>query len=134
MGDLWFCRDTPEMTSPHTPQENEVVERGFAIVRNRAIAMMNGLDLDKDIKGKLWAEALNTSTYLVNITACNPNKLESSHGKMFRDKAITLKQLKTFGCIGYVTNRHNIGKFENKATKCYMIGYSQVCRYEYAYR
>ncbi len=116
---------TPEMTSPHTPQENGVVERGFAIVRNRAIAMMNDLDLDKDIKGKLWAEALNTSTYLVNITACNPNKLESSHRKLLGEKAITLKHLKTFGCIGYVTNRLNKGKFDNKATKCYMIGYPQ---------
>ncbi len=110
------------MTSPHIPQENGVVEREFAIVRNRTIAMMNDLDLDKGMKEKLWAEALSTSTYLVNLTACGPNRLESSHRRIFGEKAITLKHLKIFGCIGHVTNRQRRGKFENNAIKCYMIG------------
>ncbi len=79
-----------EMTAPNTSQENRVVERGFATVRSRAIAMMNDLDQDIDLKEKLWAEALNISTYLVNITECSPNKMESNNQKIFGEKAVML--------------------------------------------
>ncbi len=88
-----------EMTVPNTSQDNRVVERGFTIVRNRAIAMMNDLDQDIDLKEKLWAEALTTSTYLVNITECSTNWMESNHRKMFGEKAIIL----FFYCSRYVS-------------------------------
>eukprot|EP01084_Bolivina_argentea_P110499 197285_1 len=86
------------MTVPNTSQDNRVVERGFTIVRNRAIAMMNDLDQDIDLKEKLWAEALTTSTYLVNITECSTNWMESNHRKMFGEKAIILFFTVLDGC------------------------------------
>ncbi len=39
-----------EYTAPNTSQQNGVAERDFAVIRQRAVAMMHDLDLDKEIK------------------------------------------------------------------------------------
>ncbi len=61
-----------EYTTPNTPQQNGVVERSFAIIRQRAVAMMYDLNLKKAVENLLRAEALSTSTLLTNITANAP--------------------------------------------------------------
>ena len=42
-----------EFTAPHTPQHNGVVERGFVIVRQRALAMMLSAKLTDEYQGLL---------------------------------------------------------------------------------
>ncbi len=56
------CGIKMEWTAPNTPQENGVVERGFAIVRQRAVAMMAQVSLEDNTKQTLWAEVLSTAT------------------------------------------------------------------------
>ncbi len=55
-----------EFTAPNIPQQNGVVERGFAMIRQRAVAMMHGVKISKGLRKLIWAEALNTLTTLVN--------------------------------------------------------------------
>ena len=55
-----------EFTAPHTPQHNGVAERGFVIVRQRALAMMLSAKLTDEYQGLLWAEAVHTATRLTN--------------------------------------------------------------------
>ncbi len=72
-----------EYTAPHTPQHSGVVERRFAVVRQRAVAMMHNIKINEDLKKLIWAEALNTSTTLVNITVSSSNEMRSSHSLMY---------------------------------------------------
>jgi transposase InsO family protein len=55
-----------EFTAPHTPQHNGVAERGFVIVRQRALAMMLSAKLTDEYKGLLWAEPRSTCSYTFN--------------------------------------------------------------------
>ncbi len=64
-----------EWTSPNRPQGNGVVERGFAMIRQKAIAMMSEVDLDSQTKQTLWAEAISMATMLNNYVVNKPNEL-----------------------------------------------------------
>ena len=55
-----------ECTAPHTPKHNGKVERGFAVIRERAVAMMIDAKLAPEFQKQLWAEAVNTATKLSN--------------------------------------------------------------------
>ncbi len=85
-----------EWTAPNTPQENGVVERRFAIVRQKVIAMMSQVDLENDMKQMLWAEALATATTLNNITVNKPNEFQSSYVMFFGKDPHQLDHLRTF--------------------------------------
>jgi hypothetical protein len=60
---------TVEYTSPHTPQQNGVVERAFPSILGRVRAMMLGAKFDRNMKERMWAEAINTATLLDNATS-----------------------------------------------------------------
>jgi hypothetical protein len=61
-----------ELTPPHSPQFNRVVERVvFVTLRDRAHAMMLGARLDEEHQGRLWAEAVHAATRLHNAV---PNR------------------------------------------------------------
>ncbi len=114
-----------EYTAPNTPQQNGVMERGFVIIRQRAVAMMHYLNLDEEEKKLLWAEALPTSTLLTNIATNISTDMQSSYTKMFEGETPKiLKFLKTFGSKCYATIRYKRGKYEGRAKYCFMVGYA----------
>ena len=45
-----------EFTSPHTPQQNGIVERDFAFLYGRVRAMLNQAELTWTMREKMWAE------------------------------------------------------------------------------
>ena len=99
-----------ECTAPYTLEQNGVVERAFASVRNRGYAMMIDARLTKAAQGQLWSEAMDAATSLANITASSTH--ETTAYKMFYNKKPTVyADLQPFGRIGYVTKRN---KIENK--------------------
>ena len=56
-----------EYTAPGTPQQNDLVERVFETVMERARAMMNHAGLTMAERQQLWCEAPQTTTLLDNI-------------------------------------------------------------------
>jgi hypothetical protein len=60
---------TLEVTAPHIPQQNAVVEWRNVILKQRAGAMMIAANLVKSIQELLWHEAVNCANDLENITA-----------------------------------------------------------------
>jgi hypothetical protein len=71
-----------EYTAPNTPQQNGVVERKFATIRDRSCAMMYNAGWDDATQGQLWAESVNTGEFQTNIVSksrnvISPNKLYS---------------------------------------------------------
>ena len=60
-----------EYTSPHTPQQNGIVEKGFDIMYDKVRCMMNHANLPHHLKISLWSECCQTVTYLSNITVAS---------------------------------------------------------------
>ena len=44
-----------EITSPHTPQFNGVVERAFATIKTKATACLSWREVDEENRASLWA-------------------------------------------------------------------------------
>ena len=49
-------------TTPHTPQQNGVVERLYRTITEMARAMLE----HRNVPRKYWAEAISTAVYLLN--------------------------------------------------------------------
>ena len=60
---------TMEMTAPHCPQQNRVVERSFATCRDRAYASMYCAKFSLETQNTLWPYAVN---YVTRLTNCLP--------------------------------------------------------------
>jgi hypothetical protein len=56
-----------EFLGPRTPQRNGKVERKFQNFYGRIRAMLNGADLEGELRDKIWAECVMNVTYLSNI-------------------------------------------------------------------
>ncbi|MFM5988005.1 MAG: reverse transcriptase domain-containing protein [Sphaerospermopsis kisseleviana] len=114
-----------ELTPPHSPQFNGVVERKFVTLRDRAHAMMLGAHLDEEHQGQLWAEAVYTATRLHNAV---PNRVGKAPDELWYGKdggPKILNNLVQWGRIGYVTNRLKQPKLTPKATKMVCMGYAK---------
>ncbi|CAM9887516.1 unnamed protein product, partial [Chrysoparadoxa australica] len=116
-----------EYTASNTPQQNGVVERAIATVRRNAVAMLEASEFTADEKGKLWAECINTATYLVNVGPCASNSDHSSRWRSFHgERPKILQYLRKFGGVGFVTDRQRIkSKMGRKAHRCFMVGYAK---------
>jgi hypothetical protein len=56
-----------ETTIPHTPQQNGKAERGNRTIEEKITCLLQDANgIDESERGRYWAEALNTTTYLIN--------------------------------------------------------------------
>jgi hypothetical protein len=114
-----------ELTAPHTPQQNGVVERRFVVLKQRALAMMIAADLTKQARELLWCEAVNCANDLENISASTVRNVfpaEMMPGKMSK----LYPMLQPFGRIGYVTIRKKMkATWKEKSVKHVMVGYAK---------
>ena len=113
-----------ELTAPHTPQTNGVVERKFVTIRDRAQAMMLGARLDDEHQGKLWAEAVSTATRLHNAVPNRMHATKCPDELWYGEKPRILDHLVQWGRIGYVKERGPIKKLDVKSTKMVCMGYA----------
>jgi hypothetical protein len=72
-----------------------------------------------------WAEAINTATYIRN--RCISRALNDKHTtleEIWTGRKPNVKHLRIFGCDAYMITNEYRHKFEPKATKCILVGYS----------
>jgi hypothetical protein len=62
-----------EFSGPRTPKRNRKVERKFQTLYGRIWAMLNGADLEGELRDKIWAECVMNVTYLSNIISTKSN-------------------------------------------------------------
>lgn len=116
-----FCKNqgiTRHHTIKGTPQQNVVAKRMNRTLLEKAHCMLFIAGLPK----KFWAEAVNTTCYLVNrspSTAIECKKPE----EVWSGKSIDYSCLRIFCCPAYA--HVNDGKLEPKAKKCIFLGYGQ---------
>ena len=83
-----------EFTSPGIPQQNDMVERGFATLYSRMCAMMRHIGLHENFKNGLWPEWAATETKLERIMV-NPHKEKCAYEKFYGKLPDYAKYLRT---------------------------------------
>ena len=85
--------------------------------------MMNAANLKGDIRGKLWAEGVRTST-MIDVILTNTGDI-SPYTKFFDHQPKYFSKPRTFGEMGILKkNKKMFSKLENKGQSCMFVGYS----------
>ena len=87
-----------EFTARGTPQQNGKLERKLRTLWGRTKAMMNAANLKGDIRGKLWAEGVRTST-MIDVILTNAGDT-SPYTKFFDQQPKYFSKPRTFGEMG----------------------------------
>ena len=104
-----------DMTPPHTPQYNGVVERALGLLRDKTLALLRGMAV-------VWTEAMNYACEMSNhctTTSLNPgvspDKLWVGHRPMF-------DYLILFRTVEYLRRPEPEYKLAPRGAKCIMLG------------
>ncbi|BES91891.1 Hydra magnipapillata [Nesidiocoris tenuis] len=109
------------LTMPYTPQQAGCVEREHRTVVEMARTLMHCYE--GIIPQKLWAEMINTSTYILNISGKSSIEHKSPYEVWFSKKP-NLKHLRIIGCPCYVhTPKQLRKKMDRKSEKGILVGY-----------
>ena len=105
----------------YTPEQNGVAERMNRTLVESARSMIHAQGLGQEY----WAEAVVAAAYIRNRVISR-----STYGKspyhLWYGKKPTVRHLRVWGCIAYAHVAHEKrSKFDAKAVKCVMIGYSE---------
>ncbi|KAK1410403.1 hypothetical protein QVD17_36940 [Tagetes erecta] len=103
----------------YTPQQNGIVERKHRHLLNTARSLMfqGGLPIS------MWTESVLTAAYLINRTPSSVLNGRTPYELLFGSKP-SLKHLRNFGCLVFSTNLNPENKFDKRAVKCVLLGYS----------
>ncbi|KAE8725329.1 hypothetical protein F3Y22_tig00008957pilonHSYRG00078 [Hibiscus syriacus] len=118
-----FCKKEcikRQFTVANTPQQNGVAERMNRTLLERTRAMLRDACLEKSF----WAEAVNTTCYLVNQAPSTAIELKTPM-EMWTGKPVDYSNLHVFGSIVYVMyNAQEISKLDPKSRKYKFLGYA----------
>lgn len=116
------------MTAPYTPQQNGAYER-----ENRTIVEMARTlkfsNPEIEFPAFLWAELVNTATYILNRTGISSVEDTSQHELWF-GKRPRIRHMRIIGssCYAHVPIQKR-KKMEKKAVKGFLIAYNDDERY-----
>jgi transposase InsO family protein len=114
-----------KFSGPRNPQTNGKVERKFQTLYGRVRAMLNGANLEDELRDKIWAECVMIVTYLSKIISTKSN-LKSPFELLYGEKSILHDNLKIFGEVRVVTTKDKIqAKLSNRRTTCMFVGYTE---------
>ncbi|KAL2653778.1 hypothetical protein R1flu_021906 [Riccia fluitans] len=112
---------TRHLTTFYTPEQNGVAEQLNRTLLERARSMLSHSSLPPEF----WAEVVNTTAYLVNLSPCSAVQLKTPF-ELWHKRVPNYSRLRVFGCVAYAhTPRENRTKLDPKAKKWYFIGYQQ---------
>ena len=123
-----FCNEeriVHNFSSPRTPEQNRVVER-----KNRTLVEMARTMLSKNgLPRYFWAEAVNTSCYIINRAMVRPLSRKTPY-ELFKGKRPSITHFKVFGtkCFVHMNDKRDIDKFEAKSEPEIFFGYSATSR------
>ncbi|MBW0494152.1 hypothetical protein O181_033867 [Austropuccinia psidii MF-1] len=86
------------LSPAETPQHNGFAERSNRTILEKARCLLGGSSLPNSY----WAEAINTSIFLCNITP-TPSWHNNSPHVLWRNTPPRIKRLKTFGCLAIIS-------------------------------
>jgi hypothetical protein len=81
--------------------------KGSFKLHGRILAMLNGVDLEGELRDKIWVERMMNVTCLSKIISTKSN-LKSPFELLYAEKATLHDHLKIFGEVGVVTTKDRI--------------------------
>src|SRR4029078_5287093 len=110
-----------ETSAPYTPEQNGVAERMNRTLVESARSMIHAQGLGQEY----WAEAVVAAAYMRNRGISRSTDGKSPH-ELWYGKKPTVRHLRVWGCTAYAhVAQEKRSKFDAKAVKCIMIGYSE---------
>ena len=110
-----------EVSVPHSPEQNGVVERMNRTLMESARSMLSHAGLSN----RYWAEAVATAAYIRNRTPTAAFKEEQTPYERWYGKRPNVSHLKVFGCMAFAhipdAQRQ---KLDKKSEKLRFVGYS----------
>jgi transposase InsO family protein len=98
-----------QSSSPYVPPQNGVVER-----KNRTLVEMARTMLDEHrTSRKFWAEAINTTCYVLNWIFLRAFMKKSSY-ELMHGRTPKVSHLRVFGCKCFILKQGNLDKFESR--------------------
>nr|GEV30291.1 retrovirus-related Pol polyprotein from transposon TNT 1-94 [Tanacetum cinerariifolium] len=111
-------------SSPCTPKQNGVAEKGFKTLIEAARTMLNSVNLPK----QFWGEAVNTACYTQNRSII-VKRHEKTDYDVFRERPPDISDFHVFGCPVHIhKHRDHLGKFDAKADDGFFLDYSLVAK------
>src|SRR3954466_3839536 len=72
-----------------------------------------------------WAEVINTACYIHNRISIRPI-LNKTPYELWKNRKPNISYFHPFGCVCFIRNtKDHLGKFDSKAQKCFLLGYSE---------
>ncbi|KAJ0502796.1 putative RNA-directed DNA polymerase [Helianthus annuus] len=118
-----FCEEhgiRRELSEPHTPQHNGVVERKNRTIMGMARSMLK----ERSLPNYLWAEAVATAVHAINRAPTSAVQGKTPYQVWF-DAKPDVSNMRIFGCVAYghkVTQGRR--KLDDRSSKMIFIGYS----------
>lgn len=112
---------THQTTVTYTPEQNGKAERENRTLVEAARTMLH----EKNLPKKLWAEAVNTTVFVLNRTGKSHENGRSPY-EVWTNEKFDIHRLKTFGTEVYVhIPKERRKKWDKKGEKGLMVGYGE---------
>jgi hypothetical protein len=104
---------------PHTSQQNGKAESAIRTTNNVICTLL----FQASMPPSLWAEALHTATFLINIRPTKATSLSTPYERLLGTTP-PYHTLRVFGCLCYPnTLSTSPNKLSRRSTKCVFLGY-----------
>ena len=115
-----------EFTPRNTPQQNHLVEVGFAVIANKGRSLMHYANVPFEMRYKLFRDALQTATMLDGLVVVEINSVKAPRCKHYYGcMPKWVKHLRTWGEVGTVTAKLDMTpKLKDRGEQCMFIAYS----------
>jgi hypothetical protein len=123
----WKFETEFEFTARATPQQNALVELGFATLANKGRAMMSAANVPKMIRYKVYSEAFKTATLLDGLMPLEINGITKTRNEHWTDKGnpAFAKYLHTWGEAGTVILKSKMTpKAKDRGVQCMFVRYA----------
>jgi hypothetical protein len=110
------------ITTPYTPQDNPLSERGNRTILERVRPALHHARLS----GKFWADATKAMCYVSNRLSTSSIKSMLTPEEVWSGVKPSIKHIKVFGCNAFVhVRKEERGKLDSKTTKAIYLRYNE---------
>jgi len=112
-----------QSSSPHTPQQNGIVERKHHHIIETTCALL----INANVPMKFWGDVVLTARYLINRMSSSAIQNKVPHSILFPDEPLFRIDPRVFGSTCFVHDLTlGLDKLCARAIKCIFLGYSRV--------
>lgn len=107
---------------PYTPEHNGVAERFNQTIQGKVRSYM----FDSGLPKTMWEFAVEAAVHAYNRTPHKSIDYEVPLKRFAPNENVHFEQIKRFGCIGYVKVPKPNAKFDERAIKAVLVGYTST--------